>query len=357
MSRPARIILIGAGWRGSFFARIARMLPEDFEFLGVVCTSAKHEALARDEWKTGIYHSHEAAIADKPAFVIAAVPAHAVDTLAKLYAAHDIPVLFETYCSASVEDMNALYKSIGHAPIQVAEQYPFQPMHLARIHTARSGVLGNVYMAKASCVQNYHMLSVLRRLLGIGMELPTVYGYTRENRRIAGPNRAGDPVMDEIQSVHEEMFLLDYGDKCAIGDYESMQQRSWIRTHTIHVRAERGEILNETVTCLKDYLSPYTYTLTRSEAGTHGNLEGNYLRGIIGNGEWIWRNPYIPLRFFDDEIAIATCMQKMKTFVETGEGFYSLLESFQDQYISLLVAESAAKHQPVQALPQPWHAS
>ena len=252
--------------------------------------------------------------------------------------------------------MAELYGRVGGAPIQVAEQYPFQPMHLARIKVANSGKLGRVYQAKVSFVQNYHMLSVLRRLLDIGMELPIVRAYTRENRMAIGPTRSGNPASDGLQTVQQEMFLLDYGDKSAVGDYESNQQRSWIRSHCIHVRAERGEILNDQVTYLADYLTPCSFALQRSQAGENGNLEGYYLRGVVGEGEWLFRNPYLPARMLDDEIAVATCMEGMNRFAKGAAPFYSLAEAFQDQYVTLLIREAAQTNRPVQAKPQIWQA-
>ena len=349
-----RFALVGTGWRAGFYVKLAKTMPERFEMTGVVCHSAGGREKALSQWHAEVRETVDDALRDKPDFLIASVPGKAVAELAVRCARANMPVLFETYCSESVEAMKDLWKQAGGAPIQVAEQYPFQPMHLARIRTAESGLLGNVYQARASFIQNYHTLAVLRRLLGIGMELPTVYAYQRENRRAAGPTRAGDPEMDVLEAAREEMFLLDYGDRTALGDYESMQQRSWIRHSYVEVRGERGEIQNDRVTYLKDYLSPITFSLLRSQAGTEGNMEGCYLRGIQGNGEWIYRNPYLPASLTDDEIAVAACVEAMSDYVNGGKSFYSLAEAFQDHYICLLIQESAAAGRPVKALPQIW---
>ncbi|MBQ3668638.1 MAG: Gfo/Idh/MocA family oxidoreductase [Clostridia bacterium] len=349
----ARFALIGTGWRAGFFYRAAKLLPERFELTGVLCHSERGRAVA-EEWHARVYENLDKIMADKPDFVVASVPGSAVADLARFFAAHDMPVMFETYCSESVEAMTALYREVGGARIQVAEQYPFQPMHAARISTARSGVLGRVYQARASFIQNYHAIAVLRRLLNIGMELPLVRAYKREDRRAAGPTRAGLPTEDRLENVAGEMFLLDYGDAAAIGDYESMQQRSWIRHPVVMVRGERGEILNDTVTYLKDILTPITYTLLRSQAGTDGNLEGDYLRGIQGNGEWIYRNPYLPARMLDDEIAVAACMDSMAAYARGGEAFYPLEQAFQDHYVCLLIKEAANTGRAVQAVKQLW---
>ncbi len=354
MNRPYRFILVGAGWRAGFFMRTAQWMPERFTMLGVVCASPRSEAAARDEWHTRVFSSIAEAAAEKPDFLIAAIPADAIHAIAVECMQYHLPVMFETFLAKSVEELQALYQDTGHAPILVAEQYPFQPMHAARIRIANSGALGKAYHARVSFVQNYHTLAVLRRLLNVSMERPLVHGFRQQFQRAAGPTRAGDPTSDALQDVSEEFFLLDYGDRVAIGDYESMQQRSWFRTPTILVRAERGEIVGEKVTRLKDRMTPYTYDLRRVQTGLAGNLEGFSLRGIMAGDQWLYENPYYPMRLADDEIAVACCMDGMAAFLAGEKPFYALREALQDQYISLLIQQSIQEGRPIQAEKQPW---
>ncbi len=349
-----RFALIGTGWRAAFYEKLSRMLPERYQMTGVVCHSAKGREIAEGLWHARIYESFEAAAADRPDTIIASVPGSAVSEIALFFSRKDLPVLFETYCSESLRSMEDLYQLVGGARIQIAEQYPFQPMHAARIKTVSSGILGQVYEAKACFIQNYHTLAVLRRLLKIQMELPVVHAYQKENMRAAGPTRAGLPERDILETAPDEIFLLDYGDRTAIGEYEFMQQRSWIRTPLISVWGERGEIFNDQVTYLKDLRTPISYQLIRSQAGTEGNMEGFYLRGIQGRDEWLYRNPYQPVPMLDDEIAVAACLDAMEDYVKGGEAFYSLEEAFQDHYVCLLIQEAQRSGKAVRAERQIW---
>lgn len=42
----------------------------------------------------------------------------------------------------------------------------------------------------------------------------------------------------------------------------------------------------------------------------------------------------------DDEIAVASCLEKMKVYVETGKDFYSLKEAAQDTYLSFMIEKA-----------------
>ena len=44
------------------------------------------------------------------------------------------------------------------------------------------------------------------------------------------------------------------------------------------------------------------------------------------------KTPFPNARLNDDEIAVATCMLKMKEYLDTGTDFYSLQDALQDMY-------------------------
>ena len=129
---------------------------------------------------------------------------------------------------------------------------------------------------------------------------------------------------------------------------------SWIRTNRVLVRGLRGEIANTTVRSLADHATPLTTELTRWDTGHNGNLEGYAHRGITLGERWVYRNPFGGSRLSDDEIAVATCLAKMKTFVESGEQFYGLAEASQDHYLGLCIDAAAQNGESVNAAVQPW---
>jgi hypothetical protein len=94
--------------------------------------------------------------------------------------------------------------------------------------------------------------------------------------------------------------------------------------------------------------------LRRINAGENGNLEGYHLRGILAGDQWLYENPYAPGRLSDDEIAVATCLERMAMYVAGGPAFYSGAEAAQDHYLSLLMDQAVQTGEPVVARRQPW---
>ena len=55
-----------------------------------------------------------------------------------------------------------------------------------------------------------------------------------------------------------------------------------------------------------------------------------------------------------DEIAVATCLERMAHYVETGESFYGLSEASQDHYLSMVIAEAAETGKELKSSNQVW---
>jgi hypothetical protein len=137
-------------------------------------------------------------------------------------------------------------------------------------------------------------------------------------------------------------------------DFTGDQYFSWIRSPRVLVRGERGEINNREVRYLQDFKTPVELELRRVDAGQYGNLEGYYHKGILAGSEWVYRNPFVPGKLTDDEIAIATCLTKMAAYAGGGPSFYSLAEAAQDHYLGLMIHRAAQSGETVVADRQPW---
>jgi len=348
--------LVGGGWRAEFYLRIARELPERFTIDGLVVRDpAKAEALSK-AWGVRTYRTVEALLREtSPQFVVTCVSWEANPPLIHELAARGVAVLSETPPAPDVERMGRLYGLVqGGARIQVAEQYIYQPHHAARLALTASGVLGKISQAQVSAAHGYHGVSLIRHFLGIG------YGNARITARrftsplVAGPDRSGPPKEERLIQSSQTIAWLDFGDRLGVYDFTGDQYFSWVRGQRLLVRGERGEIINEQASYLRDYLQPIEVTFRRSMAGANGNLEGFYLKGILAGDNWFYRNPFIPGRLTDDEIAIATTLTKMAEYAEGGPEVYPLAEACQDRYLDTMIEQAAKSEQTVETQTQPW---
>lgn len=244
------------------------------------------------------------------------------------------------------------------ARIQVAEQYPYQPMHAARLALVDSGRLGRVSQAQVSAAHGYHGLALLRRLLNIGYEDVTIRASRFTSPLVAKPRNAalcqnvGDA--ETIRESRQTLAHLDFGDRLGVYDFTGDQYTSWIRGPRVLVRGDRGEIINDDVKFLADARTPVEFALRRIDAGHDGNLEGYHHKGVIGGETWLYPNAFVPGRLSDEELAVATCLAQMGRYALGGDAFYPVAEAAQDVYLAQLIEQAVETGEAMCSDRQSW---
>lgn len=351
-----RFGLIGGGWRAEFYLRIARALPERFEVSELYMRDEAKGREATQIWGVPVTSRLEAFLERRNFdFAVLSLPrAVTPDFLIRLSEA-GIPVLTETPPAADLDGLHRLYEAVGPAAqIQVAEQFLFQPMHAARLAIARSGLLGEVSHVQVSAGHGYHGISLIRQLLGVGFEEAEIRGEQITSPLVQGPGRGGWPEEERIVSSAQTIALLRFGERTALFDFTYDQYFSPIRRHRVLVRGDRGEMEGTELRYLRDYRTPVELQLRRVDAGQDGSLSGYYHEGVLAGPDWVYENPFRPGRLSDEEIAIATSLDRMGRYVQGGPSFYSLAEAAQDQYLSLMIEEAVRSGQTVRTERQPW---
>ena len=141
--------IVGAGWSAGFYVRVARALPGIFRVAGVLTRDAGRAPHASDAWGVPVRSSIDEMLADRPAFVVLAVPRTATPYLLRELSDARVPVLAETPPAPDLDGLAGLADlAASDARIQVAEQYQFQPLHAARLALVASGRLGTVSQAQ-----------------------------------------------------------------------------------------------------------------------------------------------------------------------------------------------------------------
>lgn len=274
----------------------------------------------------------------QPDFVVVATAAAANVDVCELLVRQGHAVLLET--PAGVDDaqfdrLDAL--AATGARVQVAEQYPFQPLLAARLAIIRSGRLGPITSARVSVAHEYHGVALLRAALGVGVGASAVQGHVHHSAITRGPDRTGPPDVDELVPSTEVIAMIDFDGRLGVYDWTDDQYFSWIRTLRFVVRGERGEIDGDTVRYLDGAGEPVEQTLHRWDTGLAGNLEAPGHRGYLLGNEWVYRNPFPSTRWSDDEIAVATVLDKMAAYVAHGIEFYSLAEGVHDARVAAAI--------------------
>lgn len=363
---PARVGLVGSGFRARTMLRVLHALPERFEVAGVATrNAADREALAtRGLPAAGLpglpapaFATLDELLAQRPDFVVVTLPAGAAQPLVHDLAAAGVPVVQETPAAGTAEELVALQRLVtGGACVQVAEQYHLEPLVSAQLAVASSGRLGRVTDVHVSVAHDYHGLSVLRRALGAAFEDVTITARRDERLVAVSPAREGDPADPArlIPTVHSTAWL-DYGDRLGVYEFDDQQYRSWVRSPTLVVRGERGEVRDETVRYVRPDGVLVRSVLERVAAGGAGNHEGLFLRGYAFEGGWADRNDLLPARLADDELSVARLFDRMAHHVlGGGPAPYELAEAAQDQHLQLEVRRAASSGSHVRTSAQPW---
>jgi predicted dehydrogenase len=353
---PTTFAVIGAtGWRAQFFLRVAHELPERFRATGLLVRDPERGEQVSRKWGVPAHTDLDALLRERPDFVLISVPWSVSPVMHQEMATRGLAVLAETPPAPDVDGLGELFDLVRRgARFQVAEQLQWRPLHAARITLANSGRLGRVTHAQVAAAHGYHGISLMRRYLQAGFDDVTITGRKFEASIIQGGSRSGPPEEEKEITASQILAQFDFGDRLGSFDFTGAQYHGIIRESRTLIRGERGEINNREVRYLLDYKTPAIAELTRHDAGHEDDLRGYYHEGISLGAEWIYHNPFVPARLSDDEIAVATCMQKMAEYVQGGPEFYSLAEGAQDHYLSMMMNRAVETGEPVRTERQVW---
>ena len=179
---------MGTGWRAEFFWRLAAELT-DLDCVGVVSRS-------KSGLPVPVFRTLDECLASKPEFVVTATPWPVTPGLVAELAERGIPVLAETPPAPDLAGLRELWAKVGATGlVQVAEQYTRMPSHAARLALVRKGVIGEPTRVDVSSTHQYHAVSLIRTLLGIGRGRADVR---------AGVERFPQPVQNPAEPTVEQ---------------------------------------------------------------------------------------------------------------------------------------------------------
>lgn len=353
-----RFGLIGSGWRAEFYIRIVKALPERFDLAAVLIRSREKGKAFSEKHGVPVVNSLDELADRKPEFVVLAIKRGTVtDYLLELFD-RKIPVLTETPPGEDLESLHKLWRAFQEyqPKIQVAEQYFLQPLYASWYKAICDGMLGEVENINISSLHGYHGASIIRQFLNTGFQNCRIFGkrYWFDVTETYG--REGMVFDGEIVKCSRDRLTLEFENgKTAFFDFsDPAQYHSFIRTRQLNIQGTRGEIDDLTIRYLNQENIPVTQELHRIDLGVYGNQEWAHYGVMLGE-EFLFRSPFGNARFNDDEIAVASCLQKMGEYVREGKEFYGLADALQDMYLCLKMDEALASSlSVVETELQPW---
>lgn len=348
--RVTSFAVVGAGWRASAYWRLAAQL-NDVSCVGVVVRSPRRlpvpvfESLA------------ECIAAAKPDFLVTAVPWALNPGVVEQAVDRGVPVLSETPPAPDLDGLRRLWEAVGRSGlVQVAEQYRLMPSHAARAAAVKSGMIGTPNQVHVSSTQLYHAVSLMRGLLGVA-RTPVTVRASRHHAPLVDPlNRAGwtdDPVPKTATTT---IATLDFGqDRSGLYDFTDNQTRNQLRFRRVLVRGSHGELHDDEIVRLTAPRTIVHTALIRRQTGHDLDLQGFDTDHIACGSDVLYRNPYVGLRFNDDEIATAALLEATATWVRgAGPAPYPLAEGVHDHRVALAIEEAADTDRAVTTTAEPW---
>ena len=353
MTRVANVTtfaLIGSGFRARAFLDVARGL-DTIRCGGVVVRTPR-------QLDVPTFTSLDACLGEiRPDFVLTATPRPVTPGIIADAVDRELPVLAETPPAADLDGLRALWSAVGASGlVQVAEQYLMMPSHAARAALVATGAIGMPTQVHVSSTQEYHAVSLIRGLLGAGRG-PVSVRATRFVAPLVSPlSRAGWTDDEEAHLATTTIATLDFGDgRSGVYDFTDQQTRNQLRFRRLLVRGSAGELHDDEVVRMAAPRALVRSPLVRRQTGHDLDLIGYDTEHISLGSEVLYRNPYPGRRWMDDEIAIATLLERTADWVQ-GEGPepYPLAEGMQDQQVALAIEESADHDTTVTTTREAW---
>ena len=361
MTAPYRFAVVGTGWRTGFFHAVRRALPERLQLSGVVARSDASAARAEAEHDAPVHRSIAELLAgDRPDFVVVSVPREAApDAIAELVAA-GVPVLTETPPAADLEGLRALWREVGPSGlVQVAEQYPRYPGHVARKAVVDSGAIGRPTSVHVSSTHDYHAFALIRGLLGAGFAPVQVRADAFDGPLVDPLVRDAWTDDDAEKPATTILATLDFGDgRSGLYDFTSNQWHNQLRHRRLLVRGTRGELSDDAVIRLTGPRTIVESSIVRRQIGYDLDLDGYATEHLTFDGGVVWRNAFPGTRLSDEELALADLLLATGAWArDGGDAPYPLAEASQDHAITLAMQRALASGGRESVGAEPWSAA
>jgi len=345
-----RILLIGYGWRSLFYWRIIKALGERYTLVGWILRTEERAQEVGRRYQVKTTTDIHAALRIPHDLVVLCVPAPSMEPMLSMLFDHNETILCETgFTPLPLETLVSLYTRYrdSDSRLFIAEQYHRYPYYHT-CHTLRN-LLGPITEVRVASLHGHHATSLTRHFLDGKAMNCRITAQTRPSWIVKTGGR--DSIETEgvrIQTKRTTATLEFEDGKTGYFDFSDVQYHSSIRSSHFSLFGERGEIVDSDVHYLNADNEAVCQSIQRIEDGGTNNMARS-LRSVTFGSTYCFRNPYWPLGFNDDEIALALCMEDACN----GKG-YALCEALQDSYLAQCITKSQQERIPIETRTQIW---
>lgn len=336
--KPLSFIVVGSGYRAMFYARIAKRYPEQFELKYVLCRSEEKAGRLIREQGVPATASVEQCERAKPDVVVVAVNKDAIADVAAEWMRKGYPVAAETPAGSSVEKLNMLWDlQVNHGGrLMVCEQYHRYPVLAGGLKAIEEGKLGDPYAVYLSVAHDYHGISLIRRMLRIGLEPVKMRGSRYELPVTETDSRYGKITDGRVGKKLRDHVIMEFVcGKSAFYDFSGVQYHSDIRSRHLTVQGQDGEWSDTVLRYVNQEYRPEKELMPLYFDSRYQALVTDELREL--GREW---RPELLLEQIQDEYAIATMLYDMREYLAGGPEVYPLAEALEDAYLWKLMQEA-----------------
>lgn len=314
--RRLRVGIVGAGDRiRTLHHPVLAALRDKFEPVGFTTRSRQTSDAFSSE--TGIPAFPDAAsmvASGKPDLLIMAVSKSSIPRVVNQLIELGVPLLLETPLAQSVRTGRQILGRINRSRliVGIAEQTPFLPVEQMKRRLIDLGVIGPVVAAHNDFLSyDYHGIARLRSHIGNArspLSISAVETRTCNAKAVAGPN-ASRPETWTLASV-----LFDDG-AALVHHYSAAYFDAPFRgPRTFRVHGTAGSLVDDEIVVADANGQTQRSVITRvMEAGRLLELSA---RTPLGEVRWV--NPYSSHSLSDEQIAVATLLDRMRNAILFG---------------------------------------
>jgi hypothetical protein len=319
-SRKIKTCFIGFGKRTKlFYAPILKKLENNFELRGFTKKTQNNADDIKKDYQIDFYESIEALLEKTtPDLLILSVPSSEILNILNKLKSSNCVIFVDTPFYWAMEELNNLN-------ILVSEQWPHLPIEQFKKRLIESGSLGEVFYAEnESRTFEYHAIAQLRNYFSKDKKISKITGSSLSR---PGENWLFGVVKHNDNTGYSYKFSY-FVKKCPFRTHQALKTyltKGSIVSGCLDEKGNDYEIFKISQE-LNGKTSHFNAEVKRNDSevenknnSSHSGEDYRELESIScelqENKKVTWNNPFVGLKFNDQEIAIATLLTNAKDFV------------------------------------------